>query len=73
VTTGITFTFGGLRVRPDGQVLDTESQPLPGLYGAGELVGGLFYYNYPGGTGLMSGAVFGRVAGTTAARQALTN
>jgi tricarballylate dehydrogenase len=32
------------------------------------LVGGLFYFNYPGGSGLTSGAVFGRIAGTTAAR-----
>jgi tricarballylate dehydrogenase len=31
-------------------------------------VGGLFYFNYPGGTGLMSGAVFGRTAGMSAAR-----
>jgi tricarballylate dehydrogenase len=40
---------------------------MPGLYAAGELVGGLFYFNYPGGTGLMSGAVFGKIAGTSAA------
>ncbi len=43
---------------------------MPGLYAAGELVGGLFYFNYPGGTGLMSGAVFGRIAGTSAGRAA---
>ena len=42
----------------------------PGLYAAGELVGGLFYFNYPGGTGLMSGAVFGRIAGTSAGHAA---
>ena len=51
-------------------MLDTDLQPIPGLYAAGELVGGLFYFNYPGGTGLMSGAVFGRLAGTAAARLA---
>ena len=50
------------------QVLDTDMKPIPGLFAAGELVGGLFYFNYPGGTGLMSGAVFGRTAGTSAAR-----
>src|SRR5678815_1286403 len=59
VTCGITFTFGGLRIDTRGQVLDTEGNPIPGLYAAGELVGGLFYYNYPGGSGLASGAVFG--------------
>ena len=37
-----------------------------GLYAAGELVGGLFYNNYPGGSGLMAGAVFGRIAGASA-------
>jgi tricarballylate dehydrogenase len=64
---GITFTFGGLRIDPEARVMDEDLQPIPGLYAAGELVGGLFFFNYPGGTGLMSGAVFGRVAGATAA------
>jgi tricarballylate dehydrogenase len=68
VSCGITFTFGGLRITPEAQVLDTDGMPMPGLYAAGELVGGLFYFNYPGGTGLMSGAVFGRIAGTSAGR-----
>lgn len=66
VTCGITFTFGGLRINTRGQVLDNEGNPMPGLYAAGELVGGLFYHNYPGGSGLTSGAVFGRLAGTSA-------
>ncbi|HXF89451.1 MAG TPA: FAD-dependent tricarballylate dehydrogenase TcuA [Xanthobacteraceae bacterium] len=65
---GISFTFGGLRIDPDtGQVIDSDQAPIPGLYAAGELVGGIFYFNYPGGTGLMSGTVFGRIAGTGAA------
>ena len=65
---GITFTFGGLRIDPQtAQVLDVDLEPIPGLYTAGEMVGGLFYFNYPGGTGLMSGAVFGKMAGTAAA------
>jgi tricarballylate dehydrogenase len=67
VTCGITFTFGGLRVTPRAEVLDTEDRPIPGLHAAGELVGGLFYENYPGGTGLMAGSVFGRLAGEQAA------
>jgi tricarballylate dehydrogenase len=65
-TCGVTFTFGGLRIDSDARVLDTAQQPIPGLYAAGELVGGLFYFNYPGGTGLVSGSVFGRIAGTAA-------
>ncbi|OBY25650.1 FAD-dependent tricarballylate dehydrogenase TcuA [Leisingera sp. JC1] len=64
---GITFTFGGLRIDPDSaQVLDNDLAPIPGLFAAGELVGGVFYFNYPGGTGLISGSVFGRLAGTHA-------
>jgi tricarballylate dehydrogenase len=68
VTCGITFTFGGLRITTNGEVLNTDYQPIHGLYAAGELVGGLFYFNYPGGTGLTSGSVFGRIAGTSAGR-----
>ena len=68
VTCGITFTFGGLAITTDAQVLDVDNVPIPGLYAAGEMVGGLFYDNYPGGTGLAAGAVFGRIAGTSAAR-----
>ena len=68
VTCGITFTFGGLKIDPrSGQVLDTEGRPMTGLYAAGELVGGLFYNNYAGGSGLMAGSVFGRIAGRSAA------
>ncbi len=67
VTGGITFTFGGLRINRDAQVIATDWKPIPGLFTCGEMVGGLFHYNYPLGTGLMSGAVFGRIAGRSAA------
>jgi tricarballylate dehydrogenase len=67
VTTGITFTFGGLRITSEAQVEDSTGRPIPGLFAAGEIVGGLFYHNYASGTGLMSGLVFGRRAGTAAA------
>lgn len=66
-TCGITFTFGGVRISPDGAVLDAGGDPIGGLFAAGELVGGLFWHNYPGGSGLTAGAVFGRIAGTSAA------
>src|ERR1700720_601147 len=68
VTCGVTFTFGGLRINTDGEVLNTDYQPIRGLYAAGELVGGLFYFNYPGGSGLMAGTVFGKIAGDAAGR-----
>jgi tricarballylate dehydrogenase len=66
VTCGITFTFGGLRIDTSARVLDTAGAPIAGLYAAGELVGGLFYVNYPGGSGLTAGSVFGRRAGHAA-------
>jgi tricarballylate dehydrogenase len=68
VACGITFTFGGLHVDADARVLDAAGRPLPGLFAAGELVGGLFSGNYPGGSGLTAGAVYGRRAGEAAAR-----
>jgi tricarballylate dehydrogenase len=68
VTCGITFTFGGVRIDGRGQVLDVDLAPIAGLYAAGEMVGGLFWHNYPGGTGLTAGAVFGRIAGASAAQ-----
>jgi tricarballylate dehydrogenase len=72
VTCGITFTFGGLRINHEtGQVRDLSYDPIPGLYAAGEMVGGLFYFNYPAGTGLVSGTVFGRIAGNGAAAAVL--
>ncbi len=70
VTCGVTFTFGGLKIDTEARVIDTEGVAIPGLFAAGELIGGLFYFNYPGGTGLTSGAVFGRIAGTGAAASA---
>lgn len=66
-TTGITFTFGGLKINDKGEVQDMTDRSIKGLYAAGELVGGLFVENYPGGSGLMAGTVFGRLAGNSAA------
>ena len=71
VTCGITFTFGGLRITRNSEVLDNDGNVIPGLYAAGELVGGIFYFNYPGGSGLTAGAVFGRIAGTSAGARAV--
>ena len=70
-TCGITFTFGGLRIDPKtAQAVDVHLLKIPGLYVAGEMVGGLYYFNYPGAAGLVSGAVFGRMAGKHAALSA---
>ena len=67
MTGGITFTFGGVRIDDRAQVMSTGWSPIAGLFACGKMVGGLFHGNYPGGTGLMSGAVFGRIAGASAA------
>jgi tricarballylate dehydrogenase len=67
VTCGITFTFGGVKIDTSARVRDTDGLVIPGLYAAGEMVGGLYYFGYPSGSGLMSGAVFGRIAGESAA------
>ncbi len=67
VTCGITFTFGGIHASPESEILGGDERPIAGLFAAGEMVGGLFYHNYPGGSGLMAGAVFGRLAGEQAA------
>ncbi|KAI9812734.1 MAG: hypothetical protein M1827_004490 [Pycnora praestabilis] len=78
VSSGITFTFGGLEINPaTAGVMSNRDieraatgKEVPGLFCAGEMVGGLFYGNYPGGSGLTSGAVFGRRAGRGAAEWA---
>ena len=72
VTCGITFTFGGVKISENGEVLNTEGHVVSGLYAAGEITGGSFYNNYPGGSGLMKGAVFGRLAGVSASAAAKT-
>lgn len=66
VTCGITFTFGGVKTDTNGRVLNEAGEHIDGLYAAGEMLGGLFSHNYPGGSGLAAGMVFGRRAGSLA-------
>ena len=63
MTGGITFTYGGLKVSPNCNVLNKNGDIINGLFACGEMVGGVFLNGYPGGSGLTSGAVFGRIAG----------
>ncbi|KAJ9606616.1 hypothetical protein H2200_008624 [Cladophialophora chaetospira] len=67
VTCGITFTYGGIATDTTARVLNNEGRHMPGLWAVGEIAGGVFYHNYPGGAGLTKGAVFGRIAGREAA------
>jgi len=70
VTAGVTFTFGGLKTTTSAEVVETSGAPIPGLYAAGEILGGLYFHNYGSGTGLVAGVVFGRIAGRAAAESA---
>lgn len=66
VVCGLTMTYGGIRTNEKAQVIDTSEQAVKGLYAVGEVTGGFFYHNYPSGTGLVRGAVMGRIAGAEA-------
>ena len=70
VTGGITFTFGGLKCDTTARVIDTRGKVMEGLYAAGETMGEIFYYNYPGASSVIRGAVFGRIAAADAAARA---
>ena len=70
VTCGITFTYGGLKTDSTAAVLNQEGLRMPGLWAVGEISGGFFAFNYPGGSGLTKGAVFGKLAGRAAVERA---
>ena len=69
VVSGITFTMGGILINGRGEALDEDEKPIPGLYAAGDAIGGLMG-GYRGGYtgGLMQAAVTGILAGENAAR-----
>ena len=71
VTPAIHHTMGGLSVNTDMQVLRTDGTPIPGLYAAGEVTGGLHGANRLGGNGVADIVVNGRLAGIAAAQKAL--
>lgn len=60
------FTFGGLKIDEGARVINIDGDPIKGLYAAGETVG-MYYRNYCGGTSVLRGLTFGRIAGRTAA------
>jgi tricarballylate dehydrogenase len=70
ITGGVTFTFGGLQINPQAQVLNTSGNPIRGLFASGDIVG-LFFHNYPSCTGQTRNVVFSRLAGRNAAAQGL--
>ena len=67
VTGGITYTYGGPKIDSCARVVNMEDRPIPGLFAAGEMVGGILFHNSLRAAGLMHGAVFGKLAGVNAA------
>jgi len=65
--------MGGLEIDPESRVLAPGGAPLPGLFAAGEVAGGVHGANRLGGSSLLGCVVFGRVAGDTAAAYLLQN
>jgi len=63
------MTLGGVTANANMQVLDENGNVIPGLYAAGEVVGGIWGKFVSGGTGVMGPIVFGQVA----AAHAMTN
>ena len=66
VIAGMTFCYGGLKTTINGEALNSQGNIIKGLYAVGEMLGGLWYKNYPSGGGMMAGAVFGKKAGEKA-------
>lgn len=68
MTPGTSVTFGGLEIDVNGRVLDTQNQPITGLYAAGEVAfTGLFDAEYPCcGMAIGSAVYYGRAAAQTA-------
>ncbi len=64
---GICFTYGGIKINSNSQVVDQDGRAIPGLYAAGEATG-LYHQVYTGATSVMRGAVFGKIAGEHAVR-----
>lgn len=61
------FTLGGLHTSPQGEVLDVDGAPVPGLFAAGRTTSGIPSWGYCSGTSLGDGTFFGRRAGRSAA------
>ena len=67
VIPGVHHTMGGVKINENAEVLDTEGNPIEGLYAAGEVVGGLSGNNRMSGDAITANVVQGRVAGQQAA------
>ena len=55
--------MGGIVIDEQARVLNGEGSPIPGLFAAGEVIGGVHGRNRLGGSSLLEAVVFGRIAG----------
>ena len=62
------YTSGGIRIDTEARVIRESGSPIPGLFAAGEVTGGIHGASRLGGSGLTDAVVFGRIAGRNAAR-----
>ncbi|KAI6026412.1 Flavocytochrome c [Pisolithus microcarpus] len=61
------YTMGGLEIDAESRVVGKDGKPIPGLFAAGEVAGGVHGANRLGGSSLLGCVVFGRVSGDSAA------
>jgi len=70
VTPGIHHTMGGVKIDLQAEVLPPEKKPIPGLFAAGEVTGGVHGGNRIGGNAVADIIIFGTLAGHQAAKRA---
>jgi len=67
----IHYCMGGVKISTEAEVLTASDNVIQGLYGAGEVAGGVHGKNRLGGNSLLECVVFGRIAGRSAAKYLL--
>ena len=66
IAPGIHHTMGGVHIDTDARVIDKDGNPIPGLFAAGEVVGGVHGGNRLGGNAVADVVVFGKIASESA-------
>lgn len=67
LTSKLHYTMGGIKINDKAQVIGQNFEPIPGLYAAGEITGGVHGVTRLGGNSVLDGIVFGRIAGKSVA------
>ena len=66
ITPSIHYTMGGLKMNNKGEILNSNNESIKGLFGAGEVTGGIHGGNRLGGNSLAECGVFGRISADSA-------